>query len=128
MASCKSVRDHELAKFTDDSCVKVTQCPGDSWSVDIAKVTTPTITNVTTPTAGTEFSHALAVGTKRFKVQIRGKSKIQLTYTSGASGTNYITVWPGNVYEEDSLDLSGGATLYMQTTKTGETVEILEWS
>ena len=128
MATCLTINDHEKAKFTDDSRVRVTQDTGESWSVTVAQVTSPLITNVTTPTSGTEFTHTLSVNTKRFTLRARGNSKIQLAYISGDSGLSYVTVTSGNVYEELSLDLSAGVTIYMQTNKTGDSIEVLEWS
>lgn len=86
---------------------------------------TPTIYNVSVPLAATEVSQALSAGVKRFTIKVRGNSTLQLAFTSGQSGTNYISIPFGCTYTEDGLNFSG--TLYFQTVKASQTVEILEW-
>lgn len=89
---------------------------------------TPTIYNVTSPgTANTEFSQALASGTKKFMIRNRDKSDIQLAFNSGESGTLYITIPGCSTYTEDLVKL-GSVTLYMQIQGVSETIEILEWT
>lgn len=58
-------------------------------------------------------------------IRVRGVSSLKLAYVSGQSGSNYITVSPGAVYTAEGLNFTG--TLYFQTTKPSQTVEILEW-
>lgn len=86
---------------------------------------TPTIYNVSVPLANTEVSQALSAETKKFSIRVRGVAKLKISYTSGQSGTNYWTVFPGTVYMEDMLNFSG--SLYFQTNLPAMTVEIVEW-
>lgn len=88
--------------------------------------TAPVIYNKSVPMAATEVSQALTSGTKRFTIRVRGIAKLQLAFVSGESGTNFLTIPVGTSYSEDSLDFSG--TLYFQTNKAAQTVEIVEWS
>lgn len=105
----------------------ITGTPNQSQiNVNLTGVSTPTIQNVTITTADTEQSIALPSSTERFRLCVRGSSKLQLAYTSGQSGTNYITIWPGAFYEESNLDISS-LTLYVQASQTGEVVEIISW-
>jgi hypothetical protein len=87
---------------------------------------TPTIYNVAIALANTEVSQALSSGTKSFTIRVRGSSSLQLAFTSGQSGTNYITLRPGVNYTQEGLNFNG--TLYFQSPAAAQTVEILEWS
>lgn len=88
----------------------------------------PTIANVSVLTASTEYSYALPANTRLFSVKVRGNSKLQLAFTSGQSGTNFITVEMGNRYVQNDVILTSGLTLYFQTSVAAQTVEILSWT
>jgi hypothetical protein len=88
--------------------------------------TTATIFNVAVATSGTEVSQALPANTKRFILRSRNRSEIQLAYISGNSGTLYLTISPGATYEDSSFYT--GQTLYFQTSKNAETVEIIAFT
>jgi len=91
-------------------------------------VATPTTVRVAVASADTEVSYAFSSGTKRFKFRVEDSaSKAQVSYTSGQSGTNFWTVNRGSTYEEETLDLSGGVTLYFQVSKPSQTVQIVYW-
>jgi hypothetical protein len=85
----------------------------------------PTIYNVPVPLAATEVSQTLSDSTKKFIIRVRGDAKLQLAFDSGQSGVEYITVPPGASFTEESILFTG--TLYFQTTKPNQVVEILEW-
>lgn len=87
----------------------------------------PQIFNLSVPLADTEVSQALPSSTKRFLVRARGKSRVQFSFNSGDSGSNFITISPGAVYSEDNLRLTS-LTLYLQTSLANEVVEVLTWS
>jgi len=86
----------------------------------------PVVYNVSVPLAATEVSKTLSASTKRFTIRVRGNSSLQLSFISGQSGTTFITIPHGCSYTEDELNFSG--TLYFQTTKAAQVVEILEWT
>jgi len=92
----------------------------------VEAATSVTIYNKSIPTANTEVSQALATGTKRFTIKLRGIAKLQLAFVSTESGTKYITIHPGAVYSEN--DLNFGGTLYFQASRDSQTAEIIEWS
>lgn len=93
-----------------------------------ATASTPQIFNVSVPLANTEVSQALPANTKRFFVKVRNSTaRLQLAFTSGNSGTNYISLTRGTGYEESDLDVAA-LTLYFQTNSPGQIVEILAWS
>ncbi len=88
---------------------------------------TVTIYNVTTdPTPGTEESQAFTSGTKQFTIRVRGNATLQFAFSSGQSGTNFITLPPRASYTVSDIDFSG--TIYFQVDKASQVVEILEWS
>lgn len=86
---------------------------------------TPTIYNVAVPLAATEVSQTLSLGVKKFLVRVRGHSNLQLAFDPGQSGVDYISIPSGTTYSEDQVMFSG--TLYFQTNKPSQVVEILEW-
>lgn len=88
--------------------------------------TTATIFNLTIAVASTEQSQALPANTKKFIIRTRGKGKLQLAYSSGDSGTTYITVPAGASYED--INLYTSQTLYFQSPKVGEIVELIAFT
>jgi len=86
---------------------------------------TPAIYNVSVLLANTEYSQALSSSTKKFLIRVRGQSQLKLAFTAGQSGTNYITIPAGTTLNCDDLSFTG--TLYFQSVKASQIVEILEW-
>lgn len=89
--------------------------------------TTPTIANVAIPTANTEVFYILPSGSKRFAIQNRNDGIIKLAYAAGTSGSVYYTVWPGDEFAEDNIQYAATITIYMQSPKAVQTVEIRSW-
>ena len=98
-----------------------------SINVNVSPLTNPLIYNVVTVLSGTEYSQALPSSTKEIKIKARGNAKLQITYTLGDSGSNFITIFPGDVYVQTGTNLVG-KTIYFQSTKPGEVVEIITWT
>lgn len=88
--------------------------------------TTPAIFNVSAAVAGTEYSQVLPANSKKFVLKSREKATIKLSYTNGTSGTNYITIPPGAVFEDNNFYLA--QTLYFQSNKNGDTIEIIAYT
>jgi transcription elongation GreA/GreB family factor len=91
-------------------------------------VSTPLVSNISMPTAGTEYTFTIPAGTKRFSIKLRGVAQLNVTYTSGASGTNYILISAGCEYNEENLDLGSGLPIYFQANKNTQVLEIITWS
>lgn len=89
-------------------------------------VDTATIENISIGTANTEQSHALPALTRKFRLKARGFSITKLAYTSGQSGTVYVTVSPGSWYCAEMLDPNTTYTIYFQTSKV-DTLEVESW-
>lgn len=94
----------------------------------IANSNTPVITNLSLATADFEYSHTFPLNTRKFSIKPRSVSAtIKLAYSSGESGTNYITVPPGG-YWEDLIGVTSNRTIYIQSSTAGTVAEIVSWS
>lgn len=87
----------------------------------------PIVENVSIPLADTEVSHTLPTGTKRFLLMLRDRATLKLSYTTGTSGTTFMTIRPRVWYAEERIG-AGTTTLYMQSPSASQTVEIVSWS
>lgn len=129
-----SRNDREINKFvecpTDSGDVavrtKICQDTGETLNVSINSPDTPKIYNLSAPTARTEVSHVLSTNTKQLIVRVRGVANLQLAFISGESSTNYITIPSGASLS--LTDLKTSVTLYLQTDKNSQVIEILEWT
>lgn len=96
--------------------------------VSICRSTAPIITNLSAPSANTEVSHTFQDNTQKFHIKTRSSvADMQFAFTSGQSDTVFITIPSGVTFTEDDLDLSG-VTIFLQTDKGNQTIEILEWA
>lgn len=94
--------------------------------IDNLPSSSPTVFNVSVPLANTEMSQALGSNVKKILLRARGASRTQFSFVSGESNINFITIPAGASYHVDQLNFSG--TIYFQTSKGGEVVEILAWA
>lgn len=79
------------------------------------------------PVANTEYSQALNNSTKKILVRMRNQSPCRLAFVVNGTTTSWLTLKSCAVYFEENLDLNG-ATIYIQSSGTGEVAEILEWT
>jgi hypothetical protein len=86
----------------------------------------PLVYNVEAEFAGTEYSQALTPNTKSFLIRCRGDAVLKIAFQSGETSTNYITISKGSTYKQENLTFTG--TLYFQSSKAAQVIEILEWS
>lgn len=89
-------------------------------------VTTGKIENDTVSLADTEQSHTFPPYTKAFSAKARGVGKIKLSFDAGASGTTYLTIWPGAVYTQENIG-SASTTIYFQSPVAGLVLELVSW-
>ena len=91
-------------------------------------VTTPEIENITVASANIEYTHTLPANTKYFKLKSRNDSVIKLSFTNGESNVKYIKICPGFQYESPvSFEIGASISLYFQTSKINEVIEIESW-
>lgn len=89
----------------------------------------PTILNVTIPTANVENSIVLPLQTKKFQIKTRGASSdLQLAFTVGNSSTNFITIPRGCNYSENDLSLTTlSRVLYIRSAISNIVLECIAW-
>ena len=79
----------------------------------------------------TEYSVAIAAGTKAFHFQARQNVDIRFAYTTGKVATpteNYFTLKAGTSYAKSELNLTNALTLYLASATAGTDVEVIVWS
>lgn len=91
-------------------------------SVSLGKVE-----NVSVAAPNVEQSHTFPANTKSFMVQARSPGKLKMSFTSGTSGSNYYTIFPGAFYRQDEID-SASTTIYFQSPIAGLVVELVSWA
>lgn len=96
--------------------------------VSTVSADTPTIANVSAAAANTEYSYVIPTSSQRFLVRVRdGLAKMNVCFTAGKTGTEYITVNTGSYYETDGLNTLAGMTVYFRVSKPNQVVEIVSW-
>jgi hypothetical protein len=100
----------------------------DSVSLVPDTVSSPTITNTTLNMANEEYAIPLPTGSRRFTIRLRSAGTLKLSYTTGASGTTYFTLFPGTTMTEESLAPSANYVLYVQSPQSGAVVELVSWA
>ena len=93
-------------------------------SVTVQGSTQHKITNKVIATPNSEVSHALSSNLKGLIVRARDIADTKISFTSGESGTKYVTIPKRAALELNDLSFAS-ETLYLQTS-IATTVEILE--
>ena len=124
------------AYFVDDAAGTVDRAVCDEITHDkldqvIAGVgggvdTTTTIFNVNIISAGIEVSQALPANTKHFIIRSRNAGQLRLAYSLGGTSTSYLTIPKGSSYEDEEYYVS--QTIYFQSTKPGDVIEIVAFT
>lgn len=83
------------------------------------------VTNLVLTTANTEYPHSLTDKVKQLMLRNRDSCSTKVAFNVGESGTTFVTVSTGAVLTLTDLDFSS-KTLYIQSTKNGSIIEILE--
>lgn len=128
---CLSFRDAQELVFTrlDDGSIAIRVAPGDlSGLADSFLKKTPKITNISALDKNTEYSHTFQDDTKSFLIQARTSTRIHVSWVSGETDTNYMTIGIGGNYRESGMILPTGSTIYFKCDNDNRTVEIIEWT
>lgn len=88
--------------------------------------TTVTIYNVNIINSNVEISQALPPNTKAFIIKSRNKGQVKLAYALGGTNTAYLTIPVGGSFEDTRFYQN--VTLYFQTTKPGDIIEIVAYT
>lgn len=97
-------------------------------NVTLGGISTPTIENFSATVANNEYKITIPANTKQYSIRCRGQSKIQYSFILGESDTNYITIKPGSIHKEQNLKLVSDLYIYIRTSISDQTIEILKWS
>ena len=90
-------------------------------------VSRPTIANTAMATADTEYSYTIPDNAKRIEFKLRAlNALLKYSFTSGESGTTYITVPYGDTVVIEDAKL-GGKILYVQSPTASQTLETRIW-
>lgn len=119
--------DGDPVKIVDSEGHELDIQPDGSLTFSPSPVTSHRIDNIPIVNANVEQSFSIPDGTRRLRLSLRGNGKLQIAYTSGETGTNFITVPPGNVYEEKDISMIS-KILYFRSSKPNEVLEILSWT
>jgi hypothetical protein len=84
------------------------------------------IHNFTCTLANTEYSQVLTgTSVKKLTIRCRGIANMRLAYASGETTVEWFTIPKGCTYTEEDIDING--SIYFQTDKAAQVVEIVEW-
>lgn len=101
---------------------------GATGSVVVQGSTNPVTVQVAMPVAGTEYSYTLPVDTKQYLLKMQGEGQLQLAEVATQSGTIYLTVPRLCFLSESDLSLSVARTLYFQSDRATQVLEIRYWT
>lgn len=100
---------------------------GGQISVSQTGASNPAVQNIPMAVAGTEYTIVIPINTRQFELRSRLNGTLQIAYVSGESGITYRTVPAGCAYIETGLLLSTSLTVYIQSTKSSDTLEAISW-
>ena len=83
------------------------------------------ITNLDASASNTEVSHVIAEGVRSLYFKPRRDSIMQFAFVITESGTKFITVPSGQGFTLDTTRIHG-TTIFIQTDKANNTIDILE--
>ena len=83
------------------------------------------VTNLVIGVINTEFSHTFQDGIKGFILRSREKTEVKISFTATESGTDYLTLLPRCVLDQDGLEFTG-KSIYIQSPNT-TVIEIVEF-
>ena len=123
---CANINTLEKRKFQEDSngdvCVNV--CMEEKPSNRLQNVT---IQRESIAVANTEQSFVFPDGVKSFTLRNDGNGLMKWTFTATESGTTDRTLYAGELYEKEHIYLTS-KTLYFQSSKAGDIMEIEFWT
>lgn len=86
------------------------------------------VANYAMPLANTEYTFSLPSGIKNFSFQTREGGLIKVAKTLGQSGITYFSIYPGVTYNIESVTGNSTITIYVQSPKASQTLEVIYWT
>jgi len=115
------LEEKQFRELTASARVGPTMVGGGSGTMSATHIV---MANVSVTNADTEYSYAFPANTVSFYIKLRAQNALlKYAWTSGASGTTYITVPQNGLYSRPGIDLTG-KTIYFQSPTASGTVEI----
>lgn len=88
----------------------------------------PTVVNITLTTLDTEICHTVgAQGIAGFDVHTRNEADLKVAFTTGQSGTTYLTVKGGVYYSMDKVWMTNTQVICFQSPTASTVVEMIIW-
>jgi len=87
--------------------------------------TTAQIDNETIALSNTEQSFVLPANTKRFLIRNRANNDLRLSYASGGTATDWVTIRKNAVFEDVNFYTS--QTIYFQSSNASDVIEIVTY-
>ena len=94
-------------------------------TVSTETIQTPLVSNTILVLANTEYTFVLPAGSKSYALQNRGDGLVK--YRT-ASGGDHWTLFPGQPYYISNIKGSATVTIYLESPKASQTIEVLSWS
>lgn len=94
-------------------------------TVSTETIDTISVLNTTLTLANIEYSVAIPTGTKTFCLQNRADGVVKVRSTSGG---DYWTLFPGQPYYISNIKAAASVTIYLESPKAGQIVEIIAWA
>lgn len=122
--SSPGANDYDIIRLGDGEDELEINADG-SINVVTSPVKTPEVQNIPLAVAATEYTFIIEAGTKRFHIKNRHNGVLLISYLSN-DGSNYFSLHTGSVYSED-VSLENDLTVYIQSTKGSQVVEVITW-
>lgn len=83
------------------------------------------VETVSIPTANTVVSHTLPTATLTFALQNRDDGVVLFRHSTNGP---YWTLFPGQPYYINNIKSSASITIYLESPKASQTIEVLSWA
>jgi hypothetical protein len=92
--------------------------------LNIAEITSYSVANVSVPTSNTEVEIVIPDTAVYVWIYNRTEGLTRMAFSSGQSGTNYVSLVPGS-YQELRKKAGTAMSIYVQCPKNTQTIELL---
>jgi hypothetical protein len=93
----------------------------------VSNVKAATISRVDIVLADTEYTVTVP-SCKSFSIQNSKNGIIKVASNTGESATNYFTLFPGQVINQDNISGSASIIFYVQSPIASQTLEVFSWN
>lgn len=86
----------------------------------------PNVVNIELPAMDTEYDFTIPQGARRYSFRARGNAKLTFNYVAASS--EFMTLYPGKIYEVNNLNLTNFLTIFVKSNKNNEIIELEYWT